>query len=77
MASAQQQQHPDWEWAFIQDITNVLEMEEELADPCLQRTNQRASWKRTFSGLGWSLMRPAYHFVSPHALFGTARGVLA
>ena len=33
-SSAQQQQHPDWEWAFIPDITNVLEMEEELSDPC-------------------------------------------
>ena len=34
MASSSAQQHPDWEWVFIQDITNVLEMEEELADPC-------------------------------------------
>jgi len=33
MAVSGAQQHPDWEWIFIPNMANVLEMEEELADP--------------------------------------------
>ena len=32
--SSSAEQFPDWEWAFIPDITNEAEMEEEVADPC-------------------------------------------
>ena len=34
MAASGAQQHPDWEWVFIPDFTNVSEMEEIVADPC-------------------------------------------
>ena len=33
-SSSSAEQFPDWEWAFIPDITNEAEMEEEVADPC-------------------------------------------
>ena len=39
------EQFPDWEWAYIQDMTNVPEMEGKVADPCswnLLAQNQRA-----------------------------------
>ena len=33
MDGSSAQRHPDWEWAFIPNITNVLEAEEEIANP--------------------------------------------
>ena len=55
MAVSGAQQHPDWEWIFIPNMANALEMEEELADPrswYLFARNYPANFlEKTFSGL--------------------------